>query len=215
MFTGIVEGPGEVVGVDEAPDGRRLRVATDVADSFAAGQSVSVNGVCLTVERDRGDEFEVFVAAETAARTTLADATAGDRVNVERALRADDRLDGHVVQGHVDTTTAVRAVESVGEDWRFTFALPAGYEQYVAPKGSVALDGVSLTVASVDDVAGTFDVAVIPTTYGRTTLAEREPGDAVNVEVDVLAKYVARLLPEGVAPGAGAAGTDGGTDAPE
>jgi riboflavin synthase len=135
----------------------------------------------------------VFTASETLEKTTLDELGEGDRVNLERALPADGRLDGHVVQGHVDTTSEVRDVEQVGEDWTFTFALPTGYEQYVAEKGSIALDGISLTVADVDDADGTFSVAVIPTTYDLTTLAERESGDRVNVEVDVMAKYVERL----------------------
>ncbi|GGL33590.1 riboflavin synthase [Halarchaeum grantii] len=210
MFTGIVETTGRIAAVEDGDDGRRLRIETDDIGGFSHGQSVAVDGVCLTVEEHggtadatgdedderseaRGGWFSVFLAEETLARTSLAAKRDGDRVNLERALPADGRLDGHVVQGHVDTTTEVVAVESVGEDYRYTFALPDGHERYVAEKGSVALDGVSLTVASVDDDAGTFDVALIPTTHAETTLGERTPGDAVNVEVDVVAKYVERL----------------------
>jgi len=195
MFTGIVEETGvvESVAVDD-DDGRRLRIGTEAVGEFSHGQSISVSGVCLTVEAFGDDWFEVFTAAETLDLTYLGDLGAGDPVNVERALPADGRLDGHVVQGHVDTTTTVAAVESVGEDWTFTFALPDGHEQYVARKGSIALDGISLTVADVNDEAGTFDVAVIPTTYEETTLREKAPGDPVHVEVDVLAKYAERLL---------------------
>ena len=194
MFTGIVEETGVVESVTADDDGRRLRIGTDEVGDFAAGQSIAVSGVCLTVEQFGDDWFEVFTAAETLDLTYLGDLAAGDSVNVERALPADGRLDGHVVQGHVDTTTAVEAVESVGEDWTFTFALPDGNEQYVAQKGSIALDGISLTVADVDDAAGTFDVAIIPTTYEETTLREKAAGDPVHVEVDVLAKYAERLL---------------------
>lgn len=193
MFTGIVEETGAVAAIDADDSGRRLRIETDGIGTFEHGQSVAIDGVCLTVE-DHGDGwFTVFLAAETIDRTALGERESGDAVNVERALPANGRLDGHVVQGHVDTTTDVVAVEPIGEDWRYTFSLPADYERYVAEKGSIALDGVSLTVAAIDDDAGTFDVAVIPTTHAETTLGEREPGDAVNVEVDVMAKYVERL----------------------
>jgi riboflavin synthase len=208
MFTGIVEETGIVTRVTDDEGGRRLRIETDELGEFSHGESISVSGVCLTVEEWGGDEshssrrqtssdgnrwFSVFTASETLEKTTLDELGEGDRVNLERALPADGRLDGHVVQGHVDTTSEVRDVEQVGEDWTFTFALPTGYEQYVAEKGSIALDGISLTVADVDDADGTFSVAVIPTTYDLTTLAERESGDRVNVEVDVMAKYVERL----------------------
>jgi len=203
VFTGIIETTGTVERVVDDDDGRRLRIAVgdgsdgDGFGEFSHGESVSVGGVCLTVE-DWGDEwFSVFTAAETLEKTTLSAVSEGDSVNLERALPADGRLDGHVVQGHVDTTTEVVDVEQVGEDWTFTFALPDGHEQYVAPKGSVALDGISLTVAAVDDDAGTFSVAVIPTTHDLTSLSEREPGDRVNVEVDVLAKYVERMATYG------------------
>jgi len=197
MFTGIVEATGRVTDVESNADGRRLRVAADDIGGFSHGQSVAVDGVCLTVEdhgeRDSGEWFSVFLAEETVARTSVGAREPGDAVNLERALPADGRLDGHIVQGHVDTTTDVVAVERVGEDYRYTFALPDGDERYVAEKGSIALDGVSLTVAAIDDAAGTFDVAVIPTTHADTTLSERAPGDRVNVELDVVAKYVERL----------------------
>jgi riboflavin synthase len=193
MFTGIVEETGVVDAVTEDEGGRRLRIATDGVRSFEAGASVAVSGVCLTVEAHGDGWFETFTAAETLDRTYLGDLAPGDAVNVERALRADDRLDGHVVQGHVDATTRVTGVESVGEDWRFEFALPEDHARYLVEKGSVALDGVSLTVAALDDDAGAFDVAVIPATYEVTTLGEKAVGDPVHVEVDVLAKYVERL----------------------
>ncbi|WP_232687249.1 riboflavin synthase [Halobacterium zhouii] len=193
MFTGIVEEAGTVARVTDDEGGRRLRIETDEMTDFSHGESISVSGVCLTVEEWGDQWFSVFTASETLEKSTLDAVSEGDRVNLERALPADGRLDGHVVQGHVDTTTEVRDVEQVGDDWTFTFALPEGYEQYVAEKGSIALDGISLTVADVDDSAGIFSVAVIPTTHDLTTLAERDPGDRVNVEVDVMAKYVERL----------------------
>ncbi|MFB6160475.1 MAG: riboflavin synthase [Haloferacaceae archaeon] len=193
MFTGIVEGTGEVRAVTATDDGRRLRIATPpVVDDLREGQSMSVSGVCLTVEAYGEDWFEAFTASETLERTYLGDLTAGDRVNLERALPADGRFDGHLVQGHVDGVTTVEAVERVGEDWWFEFALPAGLAKYVVEKGSVALDGVSLTVAERGE--GTFGVAVVPTTHDLTTLSAREPGDPVHVEVDVVAKYVESLV---------------------
>ncbi|MEE6211067.1 riboflavin synthase [Salarchaeum sp. III] len=193
MFTGIVEDTGTVASVESTDDGRRLRIETAELSGFEHGQSISVSGVCLTVEEYGENWFSAFTAAETLEKTYLGELDAGDVVNLERALPADGRLDGHIVQGHVDTVTEVVAVEQVGEDWTFTFALPDGYERYVAEKGSVALDGISLTVADVDDDAGTFDVAVIPTTYELTTLSEKSAGSPVHVEVDVVAKYVERL----------------------
>jgi len=194
MFTGIVEAVGRVADVDVDADGRRLRIEADLAD-LSTGQSISVAGVCLTVEAVDDGGFEVFTAAETTAKTTLDALEAGDPVNLERAVRVEDRLDGHIVQGHVDTTTTVEAVEQVGEDRIYTFALPGAHERYVVPRGSIALDGVSLTVAGVDDAAGTFRVAIVPETIDRTTFDGLGPGDRVNVEVDVLAKYVERLAP--------------------
>jgi len=197
MFTGIVETAGEVVGREETPDGLRLRVAADGLDDLHHGQSISVSGVCLTVEEfgDGGGDrpwFSVFLAAETVAKTYLDEVREGDAVNVERALAADGRFDGHVVQGHVDTTAEVTGIERVGEDWRFAFSVPDGFGRYVVDKGSVALDGVSLTVAEKRD--GEFDVAIIPTTYDQTTLSEKAVGDPVHVEVDVVAKYVEEML---------------------
>ncbi|MFQ3476449.1 riboflavin synthase [Halonotius sp. F2-221B] len=198
MFTGIVETAGEVVAVDADADGRRLRIRAPELDALHHGQSISVSGVCLTVEAfgevDDEQWFEVFLAAETVAKTYLGVVDVGDTVNIERALAADGRFDGHVVQGHVDTVTTIAAIEQVGDDWRFTFALPDDYGQYIVDKGSICLDGISLTVAEIDHDAGAFDVAIIPTTYELTTLATKSVGDPVHVEVDVIAKYVERML---------------------
>ena len=198
MFTGIVETAGEVVAVDADADGRRLRIRAPELDALHHGQSISVSGVCLTVETfgdvDDGAWFEVFLAAETVEKTYLGEVAVGDRVNIERALAADSRFDGHVVQGHVDTVTTIEAIEQVGDDWRFRFALPADYGQYIVDKGSICLDGISLTVADIDHDGGDFEVAIIPTTYELTTLQTKAVGDPVHVEVDVIAKYVERML---------------------
>jgi len=194
MFTGIVEETGRVERVEDTDVGRRLRVGTTFAD-LEAGASIAVDGACLTVEdHEPGEWFSVFLATETRERTTFDRIAAGDGVNLERAMAAADRFDGHVVQGHVDGTTTVEDIERIGEDWAYTFALPEGLARYVVEKGSIALDGISLTVARLDDEAGTFSVAIIPTTYRETTLSETEAGDAVHVEVDVFAKYVERMI---------------------
>lgn len=192
MFTGIVEATGEVLAASDDEGGRRLRIACDFAD-LHHGQSIAVSGVCLTVERFEPETwFEVFLAAETVESTYLGRVGEGDRVNLERALAADGRFDGHLVQGHVDTTTTVEAIDRVGDDWRVTFALPSDVARYVVQKGSVTLDGISLTVADRRDDA--FDVAIIPTTYNLTTLSEKAPGDPIHVEVDVVAKYVESMI---------------------
>jgi len=194
MFTGIVEETSEIAEIEGTDAGRRLQIETTFAE-LSGGQSISVDGACLTVEEyEAGEWFSVFLAAETLDRTTLDSVTEGDAVNLERALAADERFDGHVVQGHVDGTTEIVDIERVGEDWAYTFDLPAGLEQYVVEKGSIALDGISLTVATLDDVTGTCSVAIIPTTYHETTLSDKKPGDEVHVEVDVFAKYVERML---------------------
>lgn len=197
MFTGIVETTGEIRHVDDSDDGLRVRIAAPEITGLDYGQSISVSGVCLTVEAvETGSEgwFEVFLAAETVDKTYLGELSVGDSVNIERALAADGRFDGHVVQGHVDTVTEITEITQLGDDWRFRFELPAGYGQYIVEKGSISLDGISLTVASLDREADTFDVAIIPTTYELTTLADKSAGDPVHVEVDVIAKYVENML---------------------
>ena len=203
MFTGIVEDTGTVRERTETADGLRLRIGVDGFDDLHHGQSISVSGVCLTVEEyghtadsDHAETesgwFEVFLASETVAKTYLGAVREGDAVNVERAMPADGRFDGHVVQGHVDTVAEVTAIERIGEDWRFTFSIPEGHGQYLVDKGSVTLDGISLTVAEKREAA--FDVAIIPTTYELTTLSEKSVGDPVHLEVDVIAKYVENML---------------------
>ena len=202
MFTGIVEDTGIVRERTETEDGLRLQIGVDGFDDLHHGQSISVSGVCLTVEAygteaggandDNGGWFEVFLASETVAKTYLGDLREGDTVNVERAMPADGRFDGHVVQGHVDTVAEVTAIERVGEDWRFTVSIPEGQSDYLVDKGSVTLDGISLTVAKKH--TDTFDIAIIPTTYEITTLSEKSVGDSVHLEVDVIAKYVETML---------------------
>jgi riboflavin synthase len=191
MFTGIVEATGEVLDVVDDEGGRRLRIGVPF-EGLDHGQSISVSGACLTVEAYAdGEWFEVFLARETLDRTYLDEIGVGDGVNVERAMPADGRFDGHIVQGHVDATAEIVAIEEEGEDWTFTFSLPDAQRDYLVEKGSITVDGISLTVA--DRGPETFDVAIIPTTYDETTLSEKSVGDPVHLEVDVVAKYVEQL----------------------
>jgi len=192
MFTGIVETTGEVQAVIDDEGGRRMRIGAPF-EGLDHGQSISVSGVCLTVEKAaEGEWFEVFLAQETLARTFFDDLDGGDRVNLERAMPADGRFDGHIVQGHVDTTAEIVGIEQEGEDWTFTFYLPEAHRDYLVQKGSITVDGISLTVA--DRRSEEFDVAIIPTTYAETTLSEKSVGDPVHLEVDVVAKYVEQLV---------------------
>jgi len=197
MFTGIVEETGRIEGVERNEDGVRLRVGAPFVPE--RGASVAVNGACLTAERTEPDEnwFEVFVSEETAQKTWLDALGEGDEVNLERAMRADGRFDGHIVQGHVDTATRVTDVRQVGEDWEFSFEVPEGHERYVVEKGSVTLDGISLTVAEMRG-EDTFSVAIIPETYEVTNLSDKQAGDLVNFEADIVAKYVESTLGDDV-----------------
>lgn len=195
MFTGLVQTTARVDAV--APSGADARIRLEVVlDGVAVGESISVSGVCLTVTDFDARGFGADVSAETLAVTTLGGLAAGSRVNIERASRLGDRMGGHVVQGHVDGVARVTIVEAVGEARRMAVAVPPVLERYVASKGSVALDGVSLTVnALVVTSAGTgFEVMLVPHTLAVTTLGERRAGDLMNIEVDVLARYVARQL---------------------
>jgi riboflavin synthase len=193
MFTGIVEEIGRVGSVERRGSGALLAVAcrTVVADT-AVGDSISVNGVCLTVTDVTADGFTADLMGETVDRTGLAELAPGAPVNLERALRADGRLGGHLVQGHVDGVARVLAVDPDGEWTVMRFELPEPLSPYVVQKGSIAVDGTSLTVLAVDD--GSFSVGLIPHTLAVTVLGARRAGDRVNLEVDVLARYVERML---------------------
>ena len=191
MFTGIVEETGTVVALTPTAGGRRLRIETQLAD-LAIGDSIAVNGICLTVVGTAAASFEVEAVPETLARTNLGELATNDRVDLERPLAAVGRFDGHIVQGHVDGTGRVEGVRPEGEGARMRISASTALLRYTVEKGSIAVDGVSLTVAAVDDAA--FEVALIPHTLAATVLGERRPGDLVNLEVDVLAKYVERML---------------------
>ena len=193
MFTGIVEELGEVVAVEEQGDSSRLTVRGPVVTSDARhGDSIAVNGVCLTVVENDDGAFTADVMAETLRRSSLRGVAPGTPVNLERAVRLQDRLGGHLVQGHVDGTGEVQAV-TPAEHWTVVrVALPADLARYVVEKGSITVDGVSLTVSGVGP--DWFEVSLIPTTLQATTLGRRGPGDVVNLEVDITAKYVEKLL---------------------
>jgi riboflavin synthase len=195
MFTGIVEELGTVAELLDQGDAVRLRVrGPRVVADVASGDSIAVNGCCLTVVEADGDHFTADVMRESLVRTSLGDLSPGSAVNLERAVRADTRLGGHLVQGHVDGTGAVLERQP-SEHWEvLRIAVAPELLRYLAEKGSVTVDGTSLTVVQVHDGDAWFSVSLIPTTLSATTLGERRVGDRVNLEVDVLAKYVERLL---------------------
>ncbi|HZY01540.1 MAG TPA: riboflavin synthase [Dermatophilaceae bacterium] len=193
MFTGIVEELGEVVTVEHGTESAVIRVRGPLVTSDATpGASIAVNGVCLTVVDHDGESFSVDVMAETLNRSSLGSLRAGAVVNLERAMAAGSRFGGHIVQGHVDGTGQILA-RVPGDRWEVVqFTLPLELSRYVVEKGSITIDGVSLTVSAVTD--NTFSVSLIPTTLELTTLGHKTVGDLVNLEVDVIAKYVERLL---------------------
>jgi riboflavin synthase len=196
MFTGIVEGLGVVVEAADAGGRRRFTIeAGKVAAGLAVGDSVAVNGVCLTAVAVGGGSFTVEAVDETLSRSNLGALRVGSLVNLERPLRADGRFDGHIVQGHVDGVGTVRSITPEGASIRVWIDVPPGLRRYVAEKGSVAVDGVSLTVSGVD--AAGCEVVLIPHTLEVTLFGRRRPGDAVNLEADVIAKYVERMLEAG------------------
>ena len=192
MFTGLIEAVGEVAELKPSPGGYRLRVRTALASDVAAGDSLAVNGVCLTVVAAEGGDVRADIGPETARVTTLGLLREGQRVNLERSMRADGRVGGHFVQGHVDTTGLVETVRSDGDSHWLTVAFERSFAPYFILKGSVAVDGVSLTVAGLRDAE--FDVMIIPFTWANTALSSLDTGDRVNVECDMIGKYVARSL---------------------
>lgn len=203
MFSGIIETLGTIRAVERRAPDLRLTVATGL-EGLERGESIAVNGVCLTVAtHDDAGEALFHLSGETLSRTALGRLTEGARVNLERACTPATRLSGHIVQGHVDGVARLDAVEPVGESRRLTVLIPAALRPYVVEKGSIALDGISLTVNGIGPVAGeSFPVSltIIPHTWTHTALSALSPGDPLNVEVDVLAKYVETLLAHGDKP---------------
>jgi riboflavin synthase len=192
VFTGLIQDLGRVREVDASEDGVRLTVDSALASELALGDSVAINGVCLTATEVDAGGFAAEVMNETLQRSSLRDASSGATVNLELPLRASDRLGGHVVQGHVDGVATVRSVVADGFSRRIEIEAPAELLRYVVSKGSVAVDGVSLTVSGLGDTS--FTVSLIPETLERTNLGTAQAGTRVNLEVDVLAKYVERLV---------------------
>jgi riboflavin synthase len=192
VFTGLVADLGTIAAVDTTDGGVRLTLRTALAGDLGEGDSIAVDGVCLTARDVSAGEFSADVMHETLRLSTLGGVAAGARVNLELALRAADRLGGHVMQGHVDGVGRVAGVREDGFARVVTIAAPADVLRYVVRKGSIAVDGVSLTVARIDDDG--FDVSLIPETLERTSLGSAQAGRRVNLEVDVLAKYVEKLL---------------------
>ena len=196
MFTGLIEEVGELQRTSRRGGGLQLVIhAPKIAAASAAGDSIACNGVCLTIERLLGKSFETHAGAETMQRTTLGGWRVGGRVNLEAALRPTDRLGGHFVQGHVDCAGVCTGRQRQGETVFFSFEIPPEQMVYVVEKGSIAVDGISLTVTEAKD--GGFSVAIIPHTMSHTTLGEMSSGAEVNVELDILAKYVRKMLPTG------------------
>jgi riboflavin synthase len=192
VFTGLIEDVGRVEAVERTGDGVRLTVASPLAAGLRDGDSVAVNGVCLTAVGVRGDRFGADVMHESLRRSSLAEVAEGGRVNLELALRADARLGGHIVQGHVDGVGVVAGTREDGFARVVTIEADGDVLRYVVEKGSIAVDGVSLTVVAVDDAS--FAVSLIPETLERTSLGSAAPGTVVNLEVDLLAKYVEKLF---------------------
>jgi riboflavin synthase len=198
MFTGIVETTGRVAGIEPTAAGRRLEVATPLGSELAPGDSVAVSGVCLTVVAAGSNGFSADISSETLRVTSLGTRAAGQPVNLERPLRADARLGGHFVLGHVDAVGRVTKLAPDGDGYWLEVELPGQLEKYAISKGSIAIDGISLTIASLE--GGRVGVAIVPFTFAHTTLGAVSVGDPVNLEMDVLGKYVARLLDERSAP---------------
>ena len=193
MFTGLIQAVGILAGAEHRPDGRRLRIrCPELAGAIAVDDSIASNGVCLTAVTVDAEGFSAHAIPVTLEKTTLGGLHEGARINMELALRMGDRLGGHLVQGHVNATGRVLAVTERGDNWLIRIAYPADQRSYLMAEGSITVDGVSLTVAALDDEALT--VSLIPHTLERTNLRDRKPGDAVNLEVDAMAKYVESLL---------------------
>lgn len=203
MFTGLVEAVGRIARIDSHGRDRRLRIepGDELMRDLQPGDSIAVAGACLTAVEPDATGFHADVSAETLAHTSLGGRGVGDRVNLERALLPTTRLGGHLVSGHVDGVGEIVGREADGQSWRFRIRVPDALARYVAPKGSICVDGISLTVNEVDGAV--FGVNIVPHTMTMTTLADTARGDPVNIEVDVIARYLERLLSGGDPPAAG------------
>lgn len=193
MFTGIVEGTVLVKDVEEAGEGKRVSVERpEFLQEVSEGESISVSGTCLTVESFEEDTVKFFLAEETLEKTWFPEISMEDELNVEKSLTPEDRMDGHIVQGHVETPAKILEIEELEEGWNFTFEKPEDLEDLVVHKGFIAIEGISLTVTEIDDES--FSVTVIPETWERTNFSGKKEGDQVNLEPDMMAKYVQKNL---------------------
>ncbi len=193
MFTGIIIGKGKILSITTQETDRIFKIQTPFdMTSVDIGASIACSGCCLTVTEKGRDWFTVYVSGETLSKTNLGEWIEGAEINLERSLRLGDEMGGHIVSGHIDGLAIIRSIETEGESWRFKIEAPASLEKFVAAKGSIALDGTSLTVNHVD--GSIFDINVIPHTLAVTTLGQRKVGDRLNMEIDMLARYVARMM---------------------
>ena len=192
MFTGIVEIIGRVIEVEDSDEGRRIQIEMKGSEDLEDGVSICVSGVCLTVETHGNDKFSAFLSKETLMCSNLRYLEENSAINLERAMKIDGRFDGHIVQGHVDTVAKVVGINKIGGDWEYEFELPEKFDRYMVKKGSITVDGISLTIADISN--DKFSVAIIPSTYSNTTLNGLKIGRVVNIEVDILAKYTEKML---------------------
>lgn len=192
MFTGIIQEVGTVSSITPLEGGREITVKCGFADEVKIDQSISINGVCHTVTAHSSDTFTVQSVEETLRKTNIGDLKGKSKVNLERSLRPDQLLDGHLVQGHVDAAGTIKSIEQEGTDWLFTVEYPSEHSNLIVGRGSVCLEGISLTVAN--EQKNEFTVAIIPYTYEHTNLHSKKTGDTVNLEFDVIGKYVAKYL---------------------
>lgn len=192
MFTGIIKSIGKIQHIQSLDGGKQLTIASDFAKNVSIDQSISINGVCHTITAHDDQTFTVQSVEETLRKTNIGNLRERDLVNLERSLHPEQLLDGHLVQGHVDATGTIKAKEQEGTDWLITIEYPPKHTDLIVGRGSIAVDGISLTVAK--EHRDTFTVAIIPYTYEHTNLHEKEVGDTVNLEFDVLGKYVVKYL---------------------
>lgn len=192
MFTGIIKSIGRIENITSLDGGKEITIASDFADEMSVDQSISINGACHTATACDEKTFTVQSVEETLRKTNIGNIQEGDPVNLERSLRLDQLLDGHIVQGHVDATGSIHNIKQEGTDWLFTIEYPKKHSNLIIGRGSIAIDGISMTVANEQD--NTFTVAIIPYTYEHTNFKAKKVGDTVNLEFDVLGKYVIKYL---------------------
>ena len=193
MFTGLIQETGKVTEIKEAGEGKRIVIETErFFDDDTEGDSISVSGACLTIEKFTETGAEFFLAEETLEKTWFSDLEEGNHLNLEKALRAQDRMGGHIVQGHVEAYVIVTEIEELEEGWNMTFRMPEGLENYIVNKGFIAVEGISLTVTEVTEEK--FSVTIIPETWDETNLSEKKEGDLVNIETDVMARYAEKMI---------------------